>query len=114
MEWKVMPPSARGNGIEVRRRPWSMNDPAAEFSPSGSCLMYVGDDDPNKVPAMTNLLTVRKQQRRLRQCRDIRRDKVNAVRAALDAGTYVNDLKLAVAIDRLIDAATGKSGPREE
>lgn len=40
---------------------------------------------------------------RLRVGKDVRAQKVRRLRAAVRAGRYENDLKLAVAVDRLLD-----------
>jgi hypothetical protein len=70
--------------------------------------MYVGDDDPNRVPAMTNLAAVKKLSNRLRKGKDARREKIARVRRSIEAGTYLNELKLSVAVDRLMEDVFGR------
>lgn len=45
--------------------------------------------------------------RMLKHGKDVRGDKVRKLRAAVQAGTYENDLKLSVAAERLWDDLTG-------
>jgi hypothetical protein len=70
--------------------------------------MYVGDDDPNRVPAMTNLIAVKKLSARLRKGKDSRRQKIQRVRRSIDAGQYDNALKLSIAMDRMLEDVFGR------
>jgi len=42
------------------------------------------------------------------QTNDVRADKVASVRSAIEAGTYEDDKKLDIAVDRMLDDILGK------
>lgn len=66
--------------------------------------MYVGDDiDPNTVRLPRDVRAVQRLVRKLRTGRDARTDMIARVKDAIGDGDYENDLKLSVAIDRLLD-----------
>lgn len=66
--------------------------------------MYVGDDtDPDTVRLPRDMQAVRKLVAKLRRGGDARIDMVDRVRHSIDEGDYENDLKLSVAIDRLLE-----------
>ena len=65
--------------------------------PAGaSAASAVGPRDKVELSGMSHLLKTLKSN-------DIRTDKVAAVRAQIEAGTYEDDTKLDVAVDRLLD-----------
>jgi len=45
--------------------------------------------------------------RRLRAGEDVRTDKIRTLKSDITTGTYENDLKLSVALDRLLDEVIG-------
>lgn len=65
-------------------------------STGASAASAAGPRDKVELSGMSHLLKTLKNN-------DIRTDKVAAVRAQIEAGTYENDQKLDVAIDRLLD-----------
>ena len=64
--------------------------------------MYIGND-PAMNPRIRNTAQVRKLMRRLRSGKDVRKDKIKSLRTDISAGAYENDLKLSIALDRLLD-----------
>lgn len=78
--------------------------------------MYVGDDeDPRTVRLPRDVETARRLVARIRKGRDARSQMIGKLRAAIQHGDYENDLKLSVAIDRLLEEndslAPGSSVP---
>ncbi len=66
--------------------------------------MYVGDDlDPKTVRLPQDLLVVRRLVARLHRGRDARTGKIASLKRAIGDGDYENDLKLSVAMDRLLE-----------
>lgn len=68
--------------------------------------MYLGND-PAMNPRIRNTAQVRKLMRKLRRGDDIRRAKIKSLRSDISSGAYENDLKLSIALDRLLDDVAG-------
>jgi hypothetical protein len=66
--------------------------------------MYTGDDvDPDRVRLPRDLAAVRKLVQQLRSGHDARTHMIERVRHSINEGDYENDLKLSVAVDRLME-----------
>ncbi|MGE5611522.1 MAG: flagellar biosynthesis anti-sigma factor FlgM [Bacillota bacterium] len=81
-----------GNNTPIQKvtsHPVTSKTPTVDSKPLGS-------SDKLELSGMSHLLKSLKSN-------DIRTDKVAAVRAQIEAGTYENDQKLDTAIDRLLD-----------
>ena|GEM_PF-3351921 len=69
--------------------------------------MYLGNDPAMNPRSTRQATSVRKFMRRLRAGEDVRTDKIRTLKSDITTGTYENDLKLSVALDRLLDEVIG-------